>query len=411
MKTKLMHWICQLNSQTNLFKDKTGAKILSHFTSPKVAPIHSPLYRYYLDSHSLKVPDLLHHYLFHRFLLISQIEHQSFYQQITLPACVKDSYIKNVITSLSCLFQNSSFPVQLADQTSELPFAQDRKNLYQDFISKNPVQLFDSLQNYFAKAGKGFISNYYYFEFQKSLLGIPSFRKINLQDLSGYDSQKKLLVENTRKFLDNQEVNHVFLYGSRGTGKTSLISALLNTYQNHGLRLIKITKSALPHLLHLASLLEKRREKFIINLDDISYDENESSYKEHKVILDSFFSREHRNIVLYATSNSQEIVKFFRQETTDTIILDNRIGEEKKLELPERQIYDERRAFTERFGLTIYFGKPDEQVITEILALYRHKYHISTPLAELHAQFAQWILYHGSPNGRTIENFIRESHH
>ncbi|PKL11943.1 MAG: hypothetical protein CVV50_05035, partial [Spirochaetae bacterium HGW-Spirochaetae-6] len=114
------------------------------------------------------------------------------------------------------------------------------------------------------------------------------------------------------------------------------------------------------------------------------------------------------NVLLYATSNSQEIVKYYRQETTDNWVLDNRSLEERKLEMPQRQMYDERRAFTERFGLTVYFGRLDQEQMADIMDYYRLQYGLGEDLSVLLERYKAWVGFHGSPNGRTLENFIRQ---
>jgi predicted AAA+ superfamily ATPase len=236
---------------------------------------------------------------------------------------------------------------------------------------------------------------------------VGQYRKKRLSELVGYPRQKDMLMENTSRFLNGLEANNAFLYGSRGTGKTSMIQGLLEEYSDRGLRLVKVYREDIEDLPRISRVLKNRKEKFIINLDDISYDEEEFIYKKHKVSIDSFFDRESQNILLYATSNSQEIVKYFRQETTDSMVLDNRSEEEKKLEPPQKQVYDERRAFTERFGLSIFFGRVDSDTGRQILDFYRKKYHVQENLEELEKEYNRWILYHGSVNGRTIENFFK----
>lgn len=333
-------------------------------------------------------------------------EHLAFGMGQPLPEELELSYQKDILVPLKKALTSLKFSVPQVSQTP-LPYTEERKKLYHAFLTKDIKDIYQQAQAFFEKVTPGFISNYFYFEWNKKLKGIAQYSQKKLSDLVGYEDQKNLVVENTRRFLSDLEANNAFLFGSRGTGKTSLIRALLEEFKDQGLRIIKVYREDIEILPKIFDFLKKRKEKFIINLDDISYDEEEVIYKKHKVAIDSFFERKPKNVLLYATSNSQEIVKYFRQETTGNMVLDNRSEEEKKLEPPQKQVYDERRAFTERFGLNIFFGKMDEETALEVLSYYQNLYQISLPLEKLKKEFDTWVLYHGAVNGRTIENFIR----
>lgn len=406
-----MPWnsVQKLSSRKEFFKDPLGKKILREndgkfFNSPA---IFRSLFHFYIQGQSLKINDLLKHYLLHRFFSSPLLEHKAFSKAYPLPDYIEEDYCEHFLKPLQKIFQSTVLPVESIEQP-EIPFLKERRALYDAFCSASLSELLKQVKLFFSQVEPDAISFYYYFEMDEKLKGISAFKKSSLEHLAGYEMQKKLVLENTEKFLEGQHANNVFLYGSRGTGKTSLIKALLDEYKDRGLRLIKLYRDEIEQLPQLANRLKNRKEFFVINLDDISYDETELIYKKHKVAIDSFFDREPKNAILYATSNSQEIVKYIRQGNTDNMVLDNRSEEEKKLEMPERQLYDERRAFTERFGLTVFFGRTDEQAILDILDLYQKKYDIKIPLQELKKSYLKWVSYHGSVNGRTIENFMRE---
>ncbi|HCL56997.1 MAG TPA: hypothetical protein DHW82_08325 [Spirochaetia bacterium] len=367
---------------------------------------YSSFLSYYLEKHSFKIPDLIHHYFFNRFIQSKIPEHQAFYQSFPLHPQIEKHYFEKILFPLKNLFQKTSLPVEKTTQPKQ-PFLKEKEKLYHAFFSQNDDLILRECRSFFKKTGGGIFSSYYYYEWDKKLKGVTEYQIKYLSELLGYERQKESVVANTRNFLEGNKANHVFLYGSRGTGKTSLIKALLEEFKEKDLRVVKIYREDIEILPYLAEKLKKRKEFFILNLDDISYDEGEIIFKKHKVAIDSFFDRTPSNILLYATSNSQEIVKFFRKETTDTMVIDNRSDEERKLELPERQVYDEKRAFTERFGLTVFFGRVEEESALRILDFYRKKYDIKINLENLKKEFDRWIPYHGSVNGRTIENFIR----
>lgn len=392
------------------FSDPLGKKIQKYLAlkEPRhIQTIESLLYQDFTQKNRFKIKNIWHYYLFNRFLNAQIPEHALFYQNFEFPEKLKAHYICSFLTPISEIFSFGKSETVSTNSAPLFPYADKKQEMYNSFTMLSPELLYFKVKEYFQECGSGFFSNYYYFEWDRQLKGISSYSQKYLSDLTGYESQKQSLYENTLNFINGHSANHAFLYGSRGTGKTTLIRALLEEFKEKKLRLIKIFRENIEHLPKLYEVLKKRKERFIINLDDISYDEGELIYKKHKVAIDSFFDRQPKNVLLYATSNSQEIVKYFRQETTDTIILDNRSEEEKKLETPQRQVYDERRAFTERFGLSIFFGRADEKAALDILELYRKKYSLKVPLEALYHEYRQWVSYHGAVNGRTIENFMK----
>lgn len=401
--------LLKLSLKTDVFKSKIGCILLQSLQSEKEEEINQALrkvYQHYLQKHNFKIADLWHYFLMNAFFESRMPEHLAFGMGQPLPEELELSYQKDILVPLKKALTSLKFSVPQVSQTP-LPYTEERKKLYHAFLTKDIKDIYQQAQAFFEKVTPGFISNYFYFEWNKKLKGIAQYSQKKLSDLVGYEDQKNLVVENTRRFLSDLEANNAFLFGSRGTGKTSLIRALLEEFKDQGLRIIKVYREDIEILPKIFDFLKKRKEKFIINLDDISYDEEEVIYKKHKVAIDSFFERKPKNVLLYATSNSQEIVKYFRQETTGNMVLDNRSEEEKKLEPPQKQVYDERRAFTERFGLNIFFGKMDEETALEVLSYYQNLYQISLPLEKLKKEFDTWVLYHGAVNGRTIENFIR----
>jgi predicted AAA+ superfamily ATPase len=398
-----------LSKRPDFFQDPIGREILFFCESGEEFPerrLLRKILQKYIRTHDFKIPDLWHYYLINRFTLSPLAEHRTFYQGYPLPEYLEKEYKDQIILPLKDAFHSLRAPVFTLPHP-DLPYLKDRQNLYQAFLTQEVDEIYAAARDYFYEAGPGAISNHYYFEWDGRLIGVGQYRKKRLSELVGYPRQKDMLMENTSRFLNGLEANNAFLYGSRGTGKTSMIQGLLEEYSDRGLRLVKVYREDIEDLPRISRVLKNRKEKFIINLDDISYDEEEFIYKKHKVSIDSFFDRESQNILLYATSNSQEIVKYFRQETTDSMVLDNRSEEEKKLEPPQKQVYDERRAFTERFGLSIFFGRVDSDTGRQILDFYRKKYHVQENLEELEKEYNRWILYHGSVNGRTIENFFK----
>jgi len=295
-----------------------------------------------------------------------------------------------------------------------IPYLEQRFSLKKMFLnSRDWHLLYEDVYSYINECGYGELSYYYYFEWnneEKELCGYEKSNTICLEDIVGYETQKKELLFNTEAFLNNYPANNVLIYGYRGCGKTSMVNALLEKFKKQGLRLVKITKEDMSDLPLIVEILSERKEKFIISPDDLSYEEFDPDYKKHKVIIDTVLDRCPNNVIIYATSNTQELVKFNKRFTTDDIKIDNRLEEEKKLEVMDKQLYDERRALTDRFGLTLLFGKPNRETYTRMLFLHAKKLgiSISTPKKKenLIKEYEAWTLYHGTPCGRSAANFV-----
>ncbi len=295
-----------------------------------------------------------------------------------------------------------------------MPYSEERGTLKKKFLtSKAWSTLFNNIYEYINANGYGDISFSYYFEWDKEnkrLRGFKLNKEIQLTNIVGYEKQIQELVFNTNAFLNSLPANNVLIYGYRGCGKTSVISALLNEFKTHGLRLVKITKEDMDDLPLLIEILAKRKEKFIISPDDLSYEENDPQYKKHKVILDNMLDKCPKNVLIYATSNTQDLVKFNKRFTTDDIKVDNRLEEERKLEMLDKQLYDEKRALTDRFGLTLLFSKPDKEMYSKMVYLHAENAGMDISSKEkkkdLIKRYEEWTLYHGTPCGRSAGNFI-----
>lgn len=362
------------------------------------------LIKYFFKTNYPVIPSILNYFVFNEFIFSSLPEHIIFNKGKDLPLFLNKSYIA-IINEIKKVLTKNYLVFEIEQKELNIPFIEERMSLYDSFLKKDTEDIYEDLKNFFKKFYPSWVSNFYYFESNNDILeGIPNYNKKTLDSLKGYEYQKSIIFENTKRFVGGKAANNVFLYGSRGTGKTSLIKALLEEFKKDGLRLIKVKKDDIDYLIDYLEIIRNVNYKFIFNIDDISYDENELVFKKHKVMIDSFFDRLPSNVIIYATSNSQDIVRFTRQES---IYIDRREEEEKKLEPPQRQVYDERRAFTERFGITVFFGRAEEKETLEILKYYSDAYDVKEPLEILFAEYKKWVYYHGSINGRTIENFIK----
>jgi hypothetical protein len=225
--------------------------------------------------------------------------------------------------------------------------------------------------------------------------------RIALRDLQGIDSQKALVERNTRQFVEGYPANNVLLTGARGTGKSSLIKALLNKYASRGLRLIEVEKQDLVDLTDIVDRICDRPERFILYCDDLSFEADEPGYKALKVVLDGSIAAATDNCIIYATSNRRHLMPEFMQENLDY----KHVGEE----IHPSETSEEKVSLSERFGLWASFYPFDQGDYLKIVAVWLE--HFKAPGA--HSEAAQraalqWSLQRGSRSGRVAWQFARD---
>jgi predicted AAA+ superfamily ATPase len=225
--------------------------------------------------------------------------------------------------------------------------------------------------------------------------------RIRLSDLQGIDEQKKLVEQNTRQFVEGYTANNVLLTGARGTGKSSLVKAVLNQYAAKGLRLIEVEKQDLMDLPDIVDMVAGAPFKFLLFCDDLSFDADEPGYKALKAILDGSISTTSENLLIYATSNRRHLMPEYMDENLQT----RYVGEE----IHPAETVEEKISLSERFGLWVSFYPFDQD---EYLNIVRHW------LAELGVKDSedkairnealQWALARGSRSGRVAWHFARD---
>jgi uncharacterized protein len=231
-----------------------------------------------------------------------------------------------------------------------------------------------------------------------SIRGIRKFDPVRLQELRGLDDIIAGLRLNTLQFLRCVPCNNVLLYGPRGTGKSSLIKALLNAYAGDGLRLIEMQRETLFYISEVAEMIKERPERFILFCDDLSFDANdEQSYRQLKSVLEGGLERRPENMLVYATSNRRHLMP---ERSEDNLPVYSE-GELHPSETLEEQI-----SLSDRFGLR--FGLPQFGMETylEIVCSYAVLRSIKIPQRSLKKKAMQWSLSHGGYSGRTARQFI-----
>lgn len=223
--------------------------------------------------------------------------------------------------------------------------------------------------------------------------------RITLDDLQVIDEQKHAVERNTRQFVAGQPANNVLLTGSRGTGKSSLVKALLHKYARKGLRLIEVEKSDLVDLPDIVQWVSERPERFIIFCDDLSFDANEPGYKALKVMLDGSIAAASSNVLIYATSNRRHLLPEYFTENLET----KYVGEE----VHPGESVEEKISLSERFGLWVSFYPFTQEDYLAATRYWLSYFHVeSSP--ELEREALQWALSRGSRSGRVAWQFARD---
>lgn len=225
---------------------------------------------------------------------------------------------------------------------------------------------------------------------------ITRVEHISLNDLVGYERQKAKLIENTEAFIEGRPSNNCLLYGDSGTGKSSCIKSILNQYYDQGLRMIEVYKHQFKALSGVLGQIKDRNYKFIIYMDDLSFEEYEIEYKYLKAIIEGGLGIKPSNVLIYATSNRRHLI---REKFSDKKeILDD--------DLHANDTVQEKLSLAARFGVTIYFGRPDKKEFQNIVKVLAEKHNIRMSVDDLYLEANKWELSHGGLSGRTAQQFI-----
>ena len=228
-----------------------------------------------------------------------------------------------------------------------------------------------------------------------NIIPITRVEHVYLNDIIGYDLQKKKLTDNTESFINGKPANNFLLYGDAGTGKSSSVKAIVNEYYDKGLRIIEIYKHQFRYLSDILEQLKDRNYKFIIYMDDLSFEESELEYKYLKAILEGGFGRRPENVLIYATSNRRHLIRESFRDKTET-----------DEELHTRDTVEEKLSLSARFGEKIYYGSPDKREFNSIVLSLAKKNNIDMDESEILSKANMWELSHGGMSGRSATQFI-----
>jgi len=273
--------------------------------------------------------------------------------------------------------------------------------LAEKFCEDNtPEEMKATLTNFYKEYGVGKFGLHKSFRVthdEKGVHIVPilNIAHVKLDDLVGYEIPKQKLVDNTEAFVKGKKANNCLLFGDAGTGKSSSIKAIANEYYDKGLRIIEIYKHQFQDLNEVIAQIKKRNYKFIIYMDDLSFEDFEIEYKYLKAVIEGGLEKRPGNVLIYATSNRRHLI---RENYSDK--------EEIRQDMHTGDTVQEKLSLVYRFGVTIYFGAPNKKQFQEIVRTLAQRHGINMPEGELLLEANKWELSHGGLSGRSAQQFI-----
>ena len=269
--------------------------------------------------------------------------------------------------------------------------------------AKDEKEFFDIITGFYKDYGVGMFGLNKAFRIEEKAGGGFKFLPINnmdtvmLDDLVGYEIQKQKLVDNTEAFVNGKKANNALLYGDSGTGKSTSIKAIVNQYYDNGLRMIEIYKHQFKYLSGIIAQIKNRNYKFIIYMDDLSFEEQETEYKFLKAVIEGGVETRPDNILIYATSNRRHLIKESWNDRND---------QDNSNDRHHSDTVEEKLSLVNRFGVTINYSKPTQKEYFNIVTNLAKKANIDMPEDELCLEANKWELSHGGISGRTAQQFI-----
>ena len=259
-----------------------------------------------------------------------------------------------------------------------------------------PEQILAVLKKFYSENGSGDFALYRAFIIGENggLCPVMQYSEASFNGIYGYERQKKLLCDNTEAFLKGKLANNVLLYGDSGTGKSTAVKALLGKYEKQGLRIIGVQKHQFNYLPDIIGELSLRKYRFILYLDDLSFENFETEYKYLKAIIEGGVQERPENILIYATSNRRHLVK------------ENFTDREGGGDIHREETTNEQVSLSERFGLQIYYAKPDRQEYIDMVLFLAETEHPEMKQDELIAGANAWAVKHGGFSGRAAHQYI-----
>ena len=269
--------------------------------------------------------------------------------------------------------------------------------------TNNADEFFDLVTDFYKDYGVGMFGLNKAFRITEGTDKPIAFQAINnmeqvvLDDLIGYEEQKRQLVENTKAFVEGRKANNVLLFGDSGTGKSTSIKAIVNEFYRDGLRMIEIYKHQFKNLSDIIATVKNRNYKFIIYMDDLSFEEFEIEYKFLKAVIEVGVETKPENILIYATSNRRHLIKETWNDRNDMEVNE---------ELHRSDTMEEKMSLVNRFGVTICYLKPGRQEFYDMVEALAKKAGLNIPREQLDLEANRWEMRHGGISGRTAQQFV-----
>jgi len=266
--------------------------------------------------------------------------------------------------------------------------------------NKTPEEMKATLTHFYKEYGVGKFGLHKSFRIEHDADGVHiepilNIAHVYMDDLVGYEIAKKKLIDNTEAFVAGRKANNCLLFGDAGTGKSSSIKAIANEYYDKGLRIIEIYKHQFKDLYACISQIKNRNYKFIIYMDDLSFEDFEIEYKYLKAVIEGGLEKKPANVLIYATSNRRHLI---RENYSDK--------EEIRQDMHTSDTVQEKLSLVSRFGVTIYFGSPSKKEFQNIVTVLAERYGVTMDHETLLAEANKWELAHGGLSGRTAQQFI-----
>lgn len=284
------------------------------------------------------------------------------------------------------------FNLRIRDRICSLTKALEKAGTAEQFMSE--------MQAFYREYGVGKLGLHKAFRVEHKengvqIVPVKNIAHVHLDDLVGYEIAKKKLIDNTEAFINGRPANNCLLFGDAGTGKSSSIKGILNQYYGKGLRIIEIYKHQFQDLNEVIAQIKNRNYKFIIYMDDLSFEDFEIEYKYLKAVIEGGLEKKPDNILIYATSNRRHLV---REKFSDK--------EDRRDDLHSSDTVQEKLSLVNRFGVQIFFCAPDKKEFQNIVRTLAERNQVVMEEEKLLLEANKWELSHGGLSGRTAQQFI-----
>ena len=268
-------------------------------------------------------------------------------------------------------------------------------------MAQIPEEIKEMLTEFYREYGVGRLGLHKAFRVAHGARGVEiepilNIRHVRLSDLVGYEIAKEKLIANTEAFVEGRPANNCLLYGDAGTGKSSSIKAIANEYYDRGLRIIEVYKHQFQDLNDVIAQIKSRNYRFIIYMDDLSFEDFETEYKYLKAVIEGGLEKKPENVLIYATSNRRHLIKESFHDRDGVELSDKHGGD----------TVQEKLSLSSRFGESIYFGAPTMDEYQAIVTALAARHGIAMEPETLRQEATRWEMRHGGLSGRTAQQFI-----